>query len=206
MIYSVLNQKGGVGKTTLSIHLAADLSRRKRRVLLIDGDPQGSSLAWSEFRKEPTFSVVSMPKTTLNQEIKMIASDYDDVVIDGPPRVTKLTASIILSSDVVVIPTQPSPLDVWVAAETVDMVREAQIRRPNLKCAIVINRRIANTSIGNKVRDSLGELNVPVLKTDIGQRIAFSNSIARGQTVLDQPNSKAAKEVQKFVNELRRIT
>lgn len=205
MIYSVLNQKGGVGKTTLSIHLAADLSRRKRRVLLIDGDPQGSSLAWSEFRKEPTFSVVSMPKTTLNQEIKMIASDYDDVVIDGPPRVTKLTASIILASDVVIIPTQPSPLDVWVAAETVDMVREAQIRRPKLKCAIVVNRRIANTSIGKKVRTSLNELQVPVLKTDIGQRVAFSNSIARGQTVLDQPNSKAAKEIQKFVNELRKI-
>lgn len=205
MIYSVLNQKGGVGKTTLSIHLAADLSRRKRRVLLIDGDPQGSALAWSEFRKEPTFSVVSMPKTTLNQEIKMIASDYDDVVIDGPPRVTKLTASIILASDVVVVPTQPSPLDVWVAAETIEMVREAQARRPNLRAVLVINRRIANTSIGRKVRDSLTELKVPVLKTDIGQRVLFSSSIARGQTVLNQPNSKASKEIQKFVNELRRV-
>lgn len=167
MIYAFLNQKGGVGKTTLSIHTAAELSRRGRRVLLI--------------------------------------ADYDDVVIDGPPRVTDLARSIILAADVVVIPLQPSPMDVWAAAETVDLIREAQVFKPEVLCCLAVNRKIANTAIGRDVREALTELEVPILKSDVGQRVAFAESAATGTTVLDQKLSKAAREIKKFVNELRRL-
>ncbi|MEO1616650.1 MAG: ParA family protein [Planctomycetota bacterium] len=78
MIYAFLNQKGGVGKTTLSIHTATELSRLKSRVLLIDADPQGSSLSWSNCRKDSSFPVVGMAKATLHQEIEQLAADYDD--------------------------------------------------------------------------------------------------------------------------------
>lgn len=105
MIYAFLNQKGGVGKTTLSIHTAAELSRR---VLLFDAEPQGSALAWSNCRDEPLFSVVGMPKATLHKKMDLLIADNDEVVIDGPPRVTDLARSIILAADVVVIPLQPS--------------------------------------------------------------------------------------------------
>ena len=205
MIYAFLNQKGGVGKTTLSIHTAAELSGRGRRVLLIDADPQGSSLAWSNYREKASFTVVGMPKATIHNEIDLLAQDYDDVVIDGPPRVTELARSIILSADVVVIPVQPSPMDVWAAAETVDLVREAQVYKPEIKCCLAINRKITNTAIGRDVRDALAELEVPVLKNDIGQRVAFAESAASGSTVLNQKLSKAAREIKKFVNELRRL-
>ena len=205
MIYSVLNQKGGVGKTTLSIHLAAELSRRNRRVLLIDADPQGSSLAWSNFREEPGFTVVGMPKPTLHKEITSLAKDYDDVIIDGPPRLAEVAKSITLAADLVIIPLQPSPMDVWAAAETVDLVREAQVFKGDLKCVLVVNRKIINSAIGRDVRTALEELDVPVLNSDIGQRVAFAEVATTGGTVLDQPYSKAALEVKKLVNELRRI-
>jgi chromosome partitioning protein len=205
MIYAFLNQKGGVGKTTLSIHTAADLSSRGRRVLLIDADPQASSLAWSNYREEANFSVVGMPKATIHKEIESLAQDYDDVVIDGPPRVTELARSIILAADIVIIPLQPSPMDVWAAAETVDLVREAQVFNPEIKCCLALNRKIANTAIGRDVRDALAELGVPILKSDIGQRVAFAESAASGSTVLDQKRSKAAREIKSFVNELRRM-
>lgn len=205
MIYAFLNQKGGVGKTTLSIHTAADLTRRGRRVLLIDADPQGSALSWSNYRVEADFSVVGMPKATIHQEIKQIAKGYDDVVIDGPPRAAELAKSIIVSADLIVIPIQPSPLDVWEAAKTIDLIREAQTYKPSIRCCLAINRKIANTAIGRDVREALKELEVPVMKADIGQRILFAESAATGQTVLSKSRSKAAKEISKFVNELRRM-
>lgn len=205
MIYAFLNQKGGVGKTTLSIHTATALSRRGRRVLLIDADPQGSALAWSNCREIPAFTVVGMAKASLHKEIELMASDYDDVVIDGPPRVTELARSIILASDVVIIPLQPSPMDVWAAAETVDLIREAQVYKEELKCVLAINRKIANTAIGRDVREALTELEVPILKSDVGQRVAFAESIVTGGTVLDPTDKKAMKEIQQFVDELRRL-
>ena len=205
MIYAYLNQKGGVGKTTLSIHTAAELARRGRRVLLIDADPQGSTLAWSNCREDARFTVVGMPKATLHKEIDLMVGDYDDVVIDGPPRVTDLARSIILASDIVIIPIQPSPMDVWASADTVDLVREAQIYKPDLRCVLVINRKIANTAIGRDVRLALAELEMPVLKSDIGQRVTFAETAANGSTVLDQKRNKAAKEIKKLVDELRRI-
>ena len=204
MIYAYLNQKGGVGKTTLSIHTAAELARRGRRVLLIDADPQGSTLAWSNCREDARFTVVGMPKATLHKEIDLMVGDYDDVVIDGPPRVTDLARSIV-AADIVIIPIQPSPMDVWASADTVDLVREAQIYKPDLRCVLVINRKIANTAIGRDVRLALAELEMPVLKSDIGQRVTFAETAANGSTVLDQKRNKAAKEIKKLVDELRRI-
>ena len=115
MIYSFLNQKGGVGKTTLSIHLADGLARRRSRVLLIDADPQqnrhevvppsrlGSTVsAWSPWPRQP-----------YTKELPPIAADYTDIVIDGPPRIHNLAKSIILAADLVLVPVQPSPADVW---------------------------------------------------------------------------------------------
>ena len=205
MIYAFLNLKGGVGKTTLSIHTAAELSRRGHRVLLIDADPQGSALAWANCHEAPAFTVVSMPKATIHKEIDLLRCEYDEIVIDGPPRIAELARSILLASDVVVIPLLPSPLDVWAAAETVDLVREAQVYNESLNCCLLVNRKIVNTAIGRDVRNALKELDVPILKADIGQRVTFAESLAEGATSLDRRDRKATKEIQRVVNELRRI-
>ena len=153
MIYSFLNQKVGVGKTTLSIHLADGLARRRSRVLLIDADPQQTAMKWSTFQAgKHGFSVVAMATPTLHKELPPITADY------SPPRIHNLAKSIILAADLVLIPVQPSPADVWATAETVDLVTEAQSFKETIKAVIVINRKIGNTVIGRDVRDALATL------------------------------------------------
>jgi chromosome partitioning protein len=204
MIIAFLNQKGGVGKTTLAVHFASALSRMGKKVLLVDADPQGSSLDWSASRPDdPTFPVVGLPKPNLHKELPIIGINHDYVVIDGPPRVNELARSAIMASDIVIIPVQPSPYDVWAAKEIVDLLQEASTFKENIKSAFVINRKITNTAIGRDVGEALAAYPLPVLKTAICQRVAFAESAAHGLTVLDtEPTGLASQEINALTREI----
>ena len=197
MIIGVLNQKGGVGKTTIAVNLAGYAAKAGQRVLLVEADPQGSALAWSSARTvEPVFNVVAMPTSTLHRDLPSIAADYDLVVIDGAPRVNELGRAAIMASDLVIVPVQPSPYDVWAAADTVQLIREAQVFKADLKCAFAISRKVANTVIARDVKTALADLEVPVLGTALTQRVIFAESAASGLTVIEaEPKGAAAAEV-----------
>lgn len=204
-VVSILNQKGGVGKTTLSINLAAALKALNHSVLLVDADPQGSSLDWAAAREpaEPLFSVVSCPKPTIHKTVTDIGVGKDFVIIDGAPRVTDLARSCIMASDLVLIPVQPSPYDIWASQEVVSLIQEAVIYKPELKAAFVINRKIPNTAIGRDVESALAEFDLPVLSTTIGQRVIFAESAAGGLSVLEQDaKSQAAVEISLFAKDV----
>ena len=205
MIISLLNQKGGVGKTTLAVHIATALAQRGHRVLMIDADPQGSALDWGASRgdDDPLFPIIGLPKATIHREVPKLAADYAFVVIDGPPRVYEVARSAIMASDLVLIPVQPSPYDVWAAKEIVDLVREAVVYKENLKSAFVINRKIVNTAIGRDVAAALAEYPLPVCRAQISQRVSFAESAAQGGTVLEgEKESLASQEITHLVDEI----
>lgn len=201
MIIGVLNQKGGVGKTTIAVNVAAGLAASGKRTLLVDADPQGSSLAWSSAReRDPLFPVIGMAKPSLHRDLPQVGRDYEAVVIDGAPRVNDLGRATILASDLVLVPVQPSPYDVWAAADTVRLVREAQQFRPGLTAAFLINRRIANTAIGRDVTQALDHFGFPVLPAHLCQRVIYAESAAQGLSVAEMsPQSEAAREIAALV-------
>jgi chromosome partitioning protein len=207
MIISIQNQKGGVGKTTLAVHISHALALRDEPTLLLDADPQGSARDWAAARKsQPPFSVVGLDRPTIHRDLPAIAKNYAHVIIDGPPRVTDLARSAIAAADLVLIPVQPSPYDVWAAQEVINLIKEASVFKENLKSVFVINRKITNTAIGRDVAEALSGYGVPVLRSQICQRVSFAESAASGQTVMEiDPNGQAAQEITVLVNELLEV-
>lgn len=203
MVISFLNQKGGVGKTTLAINVAATLSSRGSRVLAIDCDPQGSFLCWSAARGgDAPFGVIGLPKPTVHKEIKHIGTSCDYVIIDGAPRVTDLARSVIAASDVVVVPVSPSPLDFWAVDEVLTLISEAEIHQPNLKFVFALNRCVHGTAISKSIVAPLAKKGT-VLSTPITQRVVFAESFGEGKFVHEmQGADKAIAEINAIVDEI----
>ena len=205
MIVALLNQKGGVGKTTLATHIAGELAMRGQSVILLDADPQGSSLDWTQRRSQQglprLFSAVGLARETLHQEAPELARRADHIVIDGPPRIAALARSALLAAERV----QPSPYDLWASAEMVALIREAQVFRPVLRAAFVINRRVGTTVIGREARQALADQPLPALRAEVHQRIVFADSVAAGRLARETaPDSAAAREITALVDELLR--
>ncbi|MBS77014.1 MAG: ATPase [Variovorax sp.] len=207
-VIALLNQKGGAGKTTLATHLAGELAMQGQRVTLLDADPQGSALDWAQRRLQSgqgrLYGVFGLARDTLHREVPEIAQQADYVVIDGPPRVAALARSALLAADLVLIPVQPSAYDVWATQEMVGLIQEAQVFRPGLRAAFVINRRVVGTVIGREARAALADQPFATLRADIAQRIAFADCVAAGKLVWEvTPTGAAAREVAAFAQAVR---
>lgn len=203
-VIAVLNQKGGSGKTTLATTLARALQLDGFDVLLVDSDPQGSARDWAAVREDNPTTVVGIDRPTLERDLKNIAAK-DFVVIDGAPQAAALAVSALKAANVVLIPVQPSPYDIWATSDLVDLVQQRiEITEGRLKAAFVVSRAIKGTRIGAEVQAALEGYGLPVMESRITQRVSYPGTAANGFTVLDvDPDGDAAKEIRLLLQEIK---
>lgn len=204
LIISILNQKGGAGKTTLSTNLAKGLQTRNYKVLLIDSDPQGSARDWSAANENCSISVVGIDRPTIERDIKNISSNYDFIIIDGAPQAHDLAVSAIKASDLVLIPVQPSPYDIWATSDLVDLVKQRiSITDNKLKAFFIISRAIKGTKISSEIKEALSGYELPILEGRTTQRVSYATSAATGKSIFDDKlDLEAIKEMDLMIDEI----
>lgn len=205
-VLTIAQQKGGAGKTTLAAHLAVAYATRDMRVAVIDIDPQASLAEWNRVRRQNRRSpiarndvtVTAVPGWRLGMELERLQPDHDVVLIDSPPHAETDARVAVRCADLVLIPVQPSPMDLWAMRATIDLARSAQV--PVL---IVLNRVAARSAMLDQLRRSLVQQQLPIARTAIANRLTFASTMLEGRTVLETtPRSMAAAEIGTLLDEI----
>lgn len=205
-VITIAQQKGGAGKTTLTLHLATTLHKQGHKVICLDIDPQESLSQWyrrrlqrkSEDLISPEVKTVSGWRVT--SEISRYKNDYDYILIDTPPNLDTETRIAIRNADIVLTPVQPSPLDLW-STEAVLKLCE----RERTLCKLVLNR-VRHSNINDVIREQLRSMRGSIANTTIGSRVAFALSVMYGLGIAETvPNSLAAEEMTDLVKETKKL-
>ena len=208
-IITLVNQKGGPGKTTLTMHLAGELARRGDRVLVADADPQGTATRWAAAAPDETpfpaaIAGLGRAEATLHRELLKYLTAFDWIVVDCPPSVdSPLSQSALLVSDLALVPVIPSLPDLWAGVAIRRVLENVMAINEALVARLVVNQRKPHTRLAALTQELLPRYGIPVLATQIGDREAFRHAAAAGLTVADLPRARpAAAEIEAFTDEV----
>jgi len=203
-IITVAQQKGGAGKTTLAAHLAVAYTAMKKRVVAVDIDPQQSLSRWYGVRQEwmdgtPAGVLVSAVEGwRARAEVRRAAADYDLVIIDSPPHAETEARIAIRAADLVVVPVQPSPMDLWATRPTLELAAAEKV--PAL---LVFNRVLPRANLTEAMEAEAEQLGAKIARARLGNRVAFAAALAEGKAVGEtQPRGLAAQEIAALAKEI----
>jgi len=209
-IVTVVNQKGGAGKTMLAMQLAGAVARRGEKVLVVDADPQGTATRWSasapEERPFPAaVSGLSNAGGRVHLEVRKFVDDYHLIVIDCPPAMdSPAPESALLIADVALVPVRPLPAELWASVGIRKMVERQQTLNEGLKVRIVVSDLEPRTRLARSVMDNLSAFGIPLMHTILHHRVAYPESMILGGTVhtLGSTAKPAIEEVEALTNEV----
>jgi len=203
-VIALVGNKGGAGKSTLCINLAAALSRHQPAVIL-DADPQQSSLQWRDIADGNDALAVFQAVNGIKPALDMVDPGTRYCLIDCPPSVhSEQMQEALRLADLAIVPVQPSPLDIWATVHIENEVESARQVNPDLQAVLVINQLEPRTRLSQLMRQALDELTLPVAETAIMRRAAYRNSFLAGRTVHD-PGSRgalASDEINQLIKEM----
>lgn len=206
-VIAIVGNKGGAGKTTLSVNLAAGLSQQtgQGRIAIIDADPQGSSLQWHDVAEMGEKISVFAATAALPALVRELSAAFEYLIVDCPPSVqAPQTVDVLKVANLALIPVQPSPVDLWATVHIENAIDNARVVNPELKSMLVINQLEARTTLSRVVRDALSEISLPVARTALRRRAVYRNSALEGKTVFEMGarGAAAAEELEQLIQEV----
>lgn len=203
-------QKGGIGKSTIACNIAVKSVKDGKETLIIDGDPQGSSIGFRAIRESADLKAVSIIQPKIHQDIEAF-TNFDIVVVDAGGRDNMLLRSAIMAAanGVLIIPVLPSAYDIWSTEDTLKIIKEARVYKP-IKAYAVFNRTIQNTKVAKEAHEELNKLlvkyDIEIFNTVLYNRVDYSQSIGEGMGVIEyKPEGKAAEEINSLYQEIINI-
>lgn len=207
MIVALTGQKGGVGKSTVAVNLAAEAIERGLSVLLVDADPQATARTWGALaaQRGGTLPVIVAMGADMHRpdQLPQLAPRFDLVVIDCPARSDDVQRSALMVAHLALMPCGPSSFDAWALAASLATVREARTLRPELDAAVVVTRKQKGTALGEGAREVLAQGGLPLLATELHYRVAYQEAAATGQAPsVYAPRSEAARETRALLDDV----
>ena len=211
-LIALISQKGGSGKTTVAMQLAAGLALEGYRVALADLDPQESASRWAASAPpEAPFAAKVLAlrgnAAEMSKALRPVANKVDIVVMDCPPSIEHPhTMSALELSDIALVPVVPGPTDLWATRGIERLILDRQQRRPKLRGALLPNR-VMRTALAGDVLDVLQDFSLPVLDAALSQRSAYALSAVRGTSVfgLGRAAAAAQEEVGQLVSAVLKL-
>lgn len=212
-IIVVVNQKGGSGKTTLSMQLAGTLGRRGYRILVVDADPQGTATRWAASSEDDT----PFPATVaglapaggkIHREVKKYMADYEYIIIDCPPSVdSPVPQSALLIADLALVPVVPSPADLWAARGIKQLIENAENINEDLDVRLIANMVQPRTTLGKDALEILDDFGIPLTNSSLHLRTVYRESTLYGSTVhiFGSRARPAIEEIESLTDELLEI-